>query len=102
MKNIIQNCQIEIHQIAKENDIAYLGLFGSYARNQDTSNSDIDLLVKFNSPGSLLRRARVKLKLEKLFNKKVDLVSQNALSPLLKPYIEKEIIAIYPDKYETT
>jgi uncharacterized protein len=73
-----------------------LGLFGSYSRNEETPTSDIDLLVKFNTPGGLLRRARAKLKLEKIFNKKVDLVSQNALSPLLKPYVEKELIDIYP------
>lgn len=102
MNKIIQQYQIQIHQFAKENDIAYLGLFGSYARNQDTPDSDIDLLVKFNTPGSLLRRASIKRKLEKLFNRKVDLVSQNALSPLLKPYIDKEIIDIYPGTYETT
>ena len=97
MNALINQHQQLLQELVKNNDVAYLGLFGSTARNEQTENSDIDLLIRFKTPGGLLRRARVQRKLEAIFHKKVDLVSQKALSPMLKPYIDKELITIYPE-----
>lgn len=95
MTSFIQQNQQKIQQFARENDIAYLGLFGSQARGDDKPHSDVDMVIKFKTPGGLLRRATIKLKLEQLLGINVDLISVNGINPMLKPYIEKEIIDLY-------
>ncbi len=59
--------------------------FGSYARNEPEKDSDVDLF-KFIT---------CKLELEQVLKKEVDLVSNNRLSPRLRPYMDKEKSLIY-------
>ena len=92
------NIQIPHHQLntlCKKNAITFLGLFGSYARNEATQDSDIDLLVDFNQTKSLFELARIKFSLEKIFNNEVDLVLRNSLKEKLKPYILKDLQTLY-------
>lgn len=72
-------------------------LFGSYARNEQTNNSDIDLLIEpdYTHPIDLFLFIEWKQKLEKLLNKSVDLVAADAVSKYIKPRIEKEKILLY-------
>ncbi|MDA1079897.1 MAG: nucleotidyltransferase family protein [bacterium] len=69
-------------------------LFGSYARNEQDTSSDIDLLIE--PPSDMgLQFIQLKQELEDLLEKKVDLVSFNGLDKYLKPYIlqsEKPIL----------
>ena len=60
-----------------------IGLFGSVARNEETSTSDIDILYSFNTPISLFGLVDIQEELQKKLHKKIDLVSQNAVHPLL-------------------
>ncbi len=70
-------------------------LFGSYSRHEDTPESDIDILLELDKSVTLFQLISIKLALEKLLNKKVDLLSSNGLSPRLRPFIENEKILIY-------
>jgi predicted nucleotidyltransferase len=70
-------------------------LFGSYSRHEDTRESDIDILVELDKSVTLFQFISIKLGLEKLLNKKVDLLSSNGLSPRLRPFIENDKILIY-------
>lgn len=81
--------------ICKDNDISYLGLFGSYATGKQREDSDVDLLVDFNSIKSLLEKGRVLIQLQNLFNREVDLVSRKNIKPSLKPFINKQLITLY-------
>ncbi len=67
-----------------------IGYFGSFARNEQTDNSDIDIIVSFKKP---LGWAFFDLQelLEKELKRKVDLVTFNALKEQLKEGILKEI-----------
>ena len=85
----------ELGAFAKLNDMAFLGLFGSTARQEQTKDSDIDLLVKFKTPISLIQLIAMEVTLSKKFKRKVDLITTNALSTHIKPYVEKDIILIY-------
>ena len=69
-----------------------LGLFGSFARGQQNKASDIDMLVEF-TPGrkSYDNFIHLVFFLEDLLQHSVELVTPESLSPLLKPYIEKEV-----------
>jgi predicted nucleotidyltransferase len=66
-------------------------IFGSHSRNEANENSDIDIYSKKIG----LQFIQMKIDLERLLQKKVDLVSSGGLSPLVKPYIEKDKELIY-------
>jgi len=73
--------------------VTKLGLFGSYVRGDNSENSDIDILAKFEkSPG--LEFVDLADELEKLLNVKVDLVSRYAIHDRFMKYIEKEIMYV--------
>ena len=69
-----------------------LGLFGSFARNQQVPTSDIDLLVEFEH-GKKNYDNFIKLAyyLEELLKRRVELVTLSSISPYIKPYIQEEI-----------
>ena len=71
-------------------------LFGSYARESADNESDIDILVDLDYSQKIgLGFIQMQLDLQKIFNKKVDLVSSNGLSQYLKPIIDQEKKLIY-------
>ncbi len=79
--------------IARKYDVESVYLFGSYARGEATENSDIDLVMNFSEPISLFTLAEIINDLEKLFGKKVDIVSHNSASPrLLYQIIDEEVL----------
>ena len=75
------------HQEINSKIISYLsqygperiGIFGSFARQEENEDSDIDILVKFKETISLLDLVRIHRELSALLGKKVDLVTENAL-----------------------
>ncbi len=69
-----------------------LSLFGSVARGEDTSESDIDLLVEFTEPVGLFTFVRLKNYLEALLGQSVDLVTPDALKERLRDRILREAI----------
>ncbi|MDQ5902450.1 MAG: uncharacterized protein QG672_33 [Pseudomonadota bacterium] len=74
--------------------VTQLALFGSTARNTATNDSDIDILVAFDGPANSKRYFGVQFYLEDLFGCNVDLVTEKALRPELRPFIEKEAIRV--------
>ena len=72
-----------------------IGLFGSFAREEQTEGSDIDILVDVerNKMG-LVSYVKLKLFLEELFGRKVDLVTKKALRPELKETILREVVYV--------
>ena len=72
-----------------------IGVFGSVARNEETSTSDIDILYSFNSPISLFAKYNIVEELQLKLHKEVDLVSENAVHPKLKQYIYNDLKMIY-------
>jgi len=72
MLSIGQNKLIEI---CRQNDIAKIGIFGSYARGEATDKSDIDLLIYFSKRKSLLSLGALECHLTKALERKVDLLN---------------------------
>ena len=70
-------------------------LFGSFARGEEKNRSDVDLLVEFDGPVSLLTHAGMVIDLEDILNKSVDLVEQGTLYPRVKQHVEADKILIY-------
>lgn len=71
------------------------GLFGSAARNQLTSESDVDLLVDLPTTTTLLDFIALKLRLEEVLERPVDLVEYGALKPGMKDSILNEEVRLY-------
>ena len=69
-------------------------LFGSTARNDARSDSDIDILVAFDGPATSERYFGVQFYLEDLFGCQIDLVTEKALRVELRPFIEKEAVRV--------
>ena len=65
-----------------------IGLFGSFIRNTQNENSDIDFLVRFKKGEKTFDHyMELKFYLENLFDREVDLVTEESVKPELKPYI---------------
>ena len=93
--NIVDSKQQEIQDLCQKNNIGYLGVFGSVARGDDNENSDVDLLVKFNKPIGLLELVHAQNELSDALGRKVDLVTEGAVHPKIKPYIYKDLQTLY-------
>lgn len=72
-----------------------IGVFGSTARNENSYNSDIDILFSFNSTYTLFDLSGLKLTLQDLLGKKVDLVEFSAIHKNLRSQIFKDSIIFY-------
>ena len=72
----------------------YIGIFGSYARNESGENSDLDILVEFKYRMNLLDIIGLEQLLSEKLGVKVDLVTTASLNELIKPYIEKDLVRI--------
>ena len=71
-------------------------LFGSYARNEASAKSDIDIMVELDHSKPIgMQFFTFQSDIENLLQKKVDLVSSEGLSRHVKPFIEKDKILIY-------
>ena len=69
-----------------------IGLFGSYARNEATKESDVDLLVNIAKDKKTFRNfMALSYYLEELLGKKVELVTKQSLSPYIGPHILKTV-----------
>ena len=78
-----------------------ISVFGSYVRGEETPESDIDILVQLKSAD---QRPRLGLKffglqndLGKLIGREVDLVTEEGLSPYIRPYVEREKVILYEE-----
>ncbi len=85
----IQHLKSAIYQIARRHNAAKIFVFGSCARKEEGSESDIDLLVEFLPQATLFDQVHIKDEFEELLKCKVDVVPKRALHP----YISKNILA---------
>lgn len=80
--------------LASQFGVTRLALFGSTARDAAHSASDLDLLVSFDGPATSSRYFGVQFYLEDMLGRPVDLVTDKALRPELRPYIEREAVNV--------
>ncbi len=84
-------------KICEKNDIISIGIFGSFIRGKQRKKSDIDMLIKFKdgSEMTLLDVIRIEREFKKIFKKKVDLVTDGALSKYIKDEVLNSVKVIY-------
>jgi uncharacterized protein len=80
----------------KDYDPKMIGIFGSFARNENSPKSDIDILVRFSKTPSLIQLINIENNLSVKLGIKVDLVTEGAIkNKLLKNQIKKDLKVIY-------
>ncbi len=80
-------------EFAERYDVEEIGLFGSYARDEATESSDIDIFVKMKP--DLLDMVGLKLKIEEDLNQSVDIVREHKhMKPFFLKMIQKDIVYV--------
>ena len=92
-----ENLPAEVIEILKQNDIEYAALFGSRARGDDRPDSDYDILIRFKKEKEkgLFGLISLQRRLSGILRQKVDLVTQDSLSPYIRKYIIEDLKVIY-------
>lgn len=80
--------------ICRQNDVVKVGVFGSMARGDASEQSDIDLIVEFSQRKSLLALVALERKISAALGRKVDLLTEAALSPYLRERIMHDLQVI--------
>jgi predicted nucleotidyltransferase len=81
-------------QLAEEYNVVTLEIFGSYVRHEQRKTSDLDMLVTFSKPPSLLKFAHLENYLSDNLGVKVDLVMKDSLKPHIGQSILREAIPV--------
>ena len=74
--------------------VVSLALFGSFARDEASTTSDLDLLVRFDGPATSRAYFGVQFYIEDLLGRRVDLVTDKSLRAEMRPYVEREAIDV--------
>lgn len=88
----------KIIPILKRQGVLKAAIFGSFARGEETKNSDLDLLVKMPKSKTFLDMAGLKVELEDKLGREVDLVEYDAIRPLIKEQVLRDKQEIYEKK----
>ena len=78
--------------LKNEFNVENIGIFGSFATGKNTDSSDVDVLVELSKPIGIFRFIELEEHLTKLFHRKVDLATKNALKSAIKNDILQEVI----------
>ena len=86
-RRIKKEIRDRIVTILKKYDAERIAIFGSYARGEAGKKSDIDILVRFARPKSLIQLVQIEDEIAKAVKVPVDLVTEKSVSPYLSSSI---------------
>ncbi len=91
---LLSRLRAHFQDMRKQFGVKRLTLFGSAARDQMRRDSDVDILVEFERPPTFDGYMDLKAYLETLLGTGVDLVTEEALKPRMRPLIEKDLVRV--------
>ena len=91
---VLQLLDMSKAELASRFGVPALALFGSVVRDASRADSDVDVLVSFDEPATSARYFGVQFFLEDLLGRPVDLVTDKALRPELRPFVEREAVHV--------
>jgi len=94
-RRIKKEIRDRIVTILKKYDAERIAIFGSYARGEAGKRSDIDILVRFARPKSLIQLVQIEDEIAKAVKVPVDLVTEKSVSPYLSTSIHRDEVVIY-------
>lgn len=74
--------------------VSRIGIFGSFARDNATESSDVDILVEFSQNVGLFHFIDLQNRLAQILNRKIDMATPGALHPIIKEQILREVLYI--------
>lgn len=92
--NVLNVLRAHKATLAQRFGVTELALFGSFARDQATDDSDVDILVRFDVPPNWQRYFGAQGYLEDLLGRPVDLATNQDLRTEIRPYVEREVIDV--------
>ncbi len=94
MTRTLQEIQKKIAPVLRKYGVVRASVFGSHARGEESVESDLDLLVEFEPGRSLLDLAGLREDLCTLLGRKVDVVTPEAIHPLIRDPVLRERVPI--------
>ncbi len=91
IKKKLKNIQPDLQ---KKYGVSRIGVFGSFSRGDEIRNSDIDILVEFDKDIDIFEFISLKDFLSEILSRKIDLVTEDAIKPLMREDIMKEVVYI--------
>lgn len=91
---ILQAKRQDLLEVARRHGVTSIRVFGSVARGDDSPESDVDLLVTTGPEVSSWFPAGLVLDLQELLGRRIDVVTENGLNPLLRDQVMAEAIAL--------
>jgi predicted nucleotidyltransferase len=91
----IAEIQEKITPILRLHDIKKASLFGSFARGDEKSDSDVDLLVQLGKPMGMIAYVRFIQEMEDILHRSVDVITDKSLNAHIKSAIETDLRTIY-------
>ena len=101
MINDLKYIEKRIIPILKRNDVEFAAIFGSRARGEARSDSDLDIIIRYNEfkRKSLFDLIGLEQELGDTLGIKVDLGTEGSLHPLVKPNVEKDLKVLYGQRH---
>ena len=88
LDEIISTLNAHREELEKAFQVRTIAIFGSYARGEQTRNSDNDIIVSFEETPTFIEFIRLEERLTEILGIKVDLLTEESISPYIRPYIE--------------
>jgi len=93
---ILQYLSANKHNISRKYHLKKLGIFGSYARNEQTPKSDLDLLIEFedNTPDLTGKKDFLRKEIQSVFHIHVDICREKYIKPVFRQLILSDVIYV--------
>mgnify|MGYP002409243557 FL=1 len=91
----IRSKEKDIVRLCKAKPVTFLGVFGSYARGEQTQASDIDLLIDYTKEMTYFDMCDFREDLEVLLEKRIDLVPHKTLKAIIRDSVYRDLLVIY-------
>ncbi len=91
---ILDRLNAEAPGLRRKYGVRSLALFGSMARGDDREGSDVDVLVTFEGPATFRGYMGLKLDLEEVLGRPVDLATPDMLRPEIRPGVERDLMHV--------
>jgi len=89
IKEIKEILERNREKLEKEYNIKSIKIFGSYVEGKQKEKSDVDLIVDFKKTPTFIELIKIEEEISKLLDTKVDLLTEEGISPYIKPYIKE-------------
>ena len=94
MNVLSEEVEQRLLSVLRRHDVLHAGIFGSFARGEAKADSDLDILVELPNTKSLLDLVALKLELEEVIEREVDVLTYRALHPRIREKALQEQVMI--------